>query len=73
MTHHKLKATFEGKRLQMRGGGISGLRLHRRGGGHGVSEYQEVEWGKGTQTTDEGRGTRGLRLQRGGDKGVPTT
>ena len=66
MTHHKLKATFEGKRLQMRGGGISGLRLHRRGGGHGVSEYQEVEWGKGTQTTDEGRGTRGLRLQRGG-------
>ena len=48
------------------GVGIRGLRLHRRRGGHGVSDYREVGWGKRTQTTDEGSEKRGLRLQRGG-------
>ena len=47
------------------GGGIKGHGLHRREWGQGVSDFKEEERGKGTQTTDEGRGTRDLlRLQR---------
>ena len=48
--------------------GIGGLRLQRRGGGQGGSDYKGVEVDQGAQATEEERGIRGLRLQRRGGR-----
>ena len=48
--------------------GIGGLRLQRRGGVQGGSDYKGVEVDQGAQATEEDRGIRGLRLQRRGGR-----